>query len=227
MPALLTSTSICPFAASVGRWARSLAESALWRPPARKPAFPPPADMGRQHRPAPPFIASGGEHAGTLPGQSKCGGSADPEMREMRGDDRRPADLAQAALICEPVDLAQSRADSTLARPQQPARYLGAGNHLPGAKAQAGRPRQTLRHRTCCSRRLADCASRECGGFRWSNRHTCGSRSFRRQRARCARRSSGGLAAPCWPRLASTMSGVRQRRGESPPSCADRFPRWT
>jgi hypothetical protein len=52
MPALLTSTSICPFAASVARWARSLTESALWRSPARKPASPPLAEMGRQPRPA-------------------------------------------------------------------------------------------------------------------------------------------------------------------------------
>src|SRR5690348_5823193 len=34
------------------------------------------------------------------------------EMREMRGDDRLPADRAQAALIGEAVDLAQLRADT-------------------------------------------------------------------------------------------------------------------
>jgi hypothetical protein len=52
-------------------------------------------------------------------------------MREMRGDDRLPADRAQAALVAEPVDLAQPWADTAPARPGQPARALGTGGDLP------------------------------------------------------------------------------------------------
>jgi len=58
------------------------------------------------------------------------------EMREMRGDDRLPADRAQAALIGEPVDLAQPRANPAPVRPEQPERQLGAGGDLPSARAQ-------------------------------------------------------------------------------------------
>ena len=68
------------------------------------------------------------------------------EMREMRGDDRLPADCAQAALVGEPVDLAQPRAGTAPVRPQQPERPLGADGDLPGAQAQVGRPRQTVHH---------------------------------------------------------------------------------